>query len=194
VAAVSLAAEEDSPVVAAGSAAVARRGVGDMNFQRIVRHLWIGERAVKRAMPAAVFDRIQAAVHGAEKTTEGQIRVVVEDSLPLRPLLRNLSTRERAIEVFTQLRVWDTHGNSGVLIYLLYADRAVEIVVDRGVNERVGAAVWESICRSMEEAFRAQRFEHGLIEGVDAIGRILGTHFPSTGLHRNELPDRPQII
>jgi uncharacterized membrane protein len=184
----------DSAVAEAGSAAVAHRGAGEMNFSRIIRHLCTGERAVQRALPTRAFDRIQDAVHAAEQSTDGQIRVVVEDSLPLGPLLRNRSTRERALEVFSQLHVWDTHSNCGVLIYVLYADRAVEIIADRGVHDRVGAAAWEGICRSMGQSFRAGRFEAGLVEGVDAIGRILGTHFPFSGRRRNELADRPQII
>ncbi len=165
-----------------------------MNGTRVLRHLWIGERAVQRALPERSFDRIQQAVHAAERETDGQIRVVVEDSLPLSELLRGTSTRERALEVFSRLRIWDTQHNSGVLVYLLFADRAVEIIADRGVHEKVGARVWENLCRAMETEFRGTRFESGLIDGVAAIGRVLSEHFPSTGQRRNELPDRPRLI
>jgi uncharacterized membrane protein len=175
-------------------AVVALRGNGEMNMNRIVRHLWTGDRTVRRSLPDAAFDRIQRAVQAAEQRTQGQIRIVVEDSLPLGPLLRDRSPHERAIEVFTQLRVWDTHSNCGVLIYLLFADRAVEIVADRGVHAHVGSGVWTAICSDMENSFKSGQFERGLVDGVETIGRILADHFPSTGRYTNELPDRPQII
>jgi uncharacterized membrane protein len=181
-------------VAGADSAVAVRRGVGDMNWMRVLRHLWFGERAVQRALPESVFDHIQAVVHEVEAHTRGQIRVVVEDSLPLAMLWRDMDTRVRALAVFAQVGVWDTQDNCGVLIYLLFADRAVEIVADRGAHQRVDPAVWDAICRDMEFEFRAQRFEEGLINGVRAIGRILAEHYPSTGAHANELPDRPRII
>ena len=124
----------------------------------------------------------------------GEVRFAVEASLDLAPLLKGVSARERAVSVFGELRVWDTEENNGVLIYLLLADRDVEILADRGVHAKVGAEGWESICKEMEAEFRQGHFESGAIRGIEAVGRHLRKHFPSRGGDINELPDRPVIL
>ncbi len=149
---------------------------------------------MRRAFPAAAMDDIAAAVHASEARHLGEIRFVVEGALDFPALWRDQSARERALEVFSLLRVWDTEHNNGVLIYLLFADRDVEIVVDRGIDVRVGAAEWERICRTMEEHFRRREFVQGVKAGIQAIDRHLVRHFPAAGENRNELPDRPTML
>ena len=119
---------------------------------------------------------------------------MVEGALDGAPLFRNQPARERALDIFSQLRIWDTAHNNGVLIYLLLADRDVEIVADRGIDAKVGAAGWEKICRAMETDFRAGDFERGVIKGIEAVSRELATHFPRTGGGSNELPDTPVVM
>jgi len=109
-------------------------------------------------------------------------------------LVRGETPRERAIEIFSRLRIWDTEANCGVLIYVLLADRDVEIVADRGIHRRVGDEAWEAICRAMEAQFRERRFVDGAIGGVEAINQLLAQHFPSTGSGPNELPDQPVVL
>ncbi len=110
------------------------------------------------------------------------------------PLFSDQPARERALDIFSQLRIWDTAHNNGVLIYLLLADRNVEIVADRGIDAKVGAAGWEKICTDMETDFKAGNFERGVIKGIEAVSRQLAAHFPAHGVGRNELPDAPVVI
>jgi uncharacterized membrane protein len=165
-----------------------------MSAGRILRHLMQPAWTVRRAFPAHSLEAIRGAIAQSEAGHTGEIRFAVEHALDLRGLLRNLSARERAIDVFSQLRVWDTEHNNGVLIYLLLADRDVEIVADRGIHARVGSQGWEAICRGMEAAFGAGRFEAGVLDGIQAIGEHLRRHFPSAGGGENELPDRPVVL
>ncbi|MEW6313505.1 MAG: TPM domain-containing protein [Pseudomonadota bacterium] len=165
-----------------------------MNFQRALRHLTTGDLAVRRAFPARAMQAIEAAISDTEAAHSGQIRFAVEAALDYAALRRDLGARERAIEVFSQLRVWDTERNNGVLIYLLLADRDVEIVADRGVDALVGAAAWEAICRDMETIFREGRFEEGVVSGIRAVGLHLAKHFPRRAGEINELPDRPVVL
>jgi len=118
----------------------------------------------------------------------------VEASLEWGPLFRGQTARQRAIEVFSRLRVWDTEENSGVLIYLLLADRDVEIVADRGIDARVGAAEWERICKEMESLFRQGRFEEGVVTGIAAITEHLVRHFPARKGDLDELPNAPVVL
>lgn len=165
------------------------------NFRRWLRHERTGARAVRRVLPAEALARLGDVVAQCEKRHRGEIRLAVEAALDL-PLFRDgIPARERALSVFSDLRVWDTEGNNGVLIYLLLADHDVEIVADRGIHEIVGAVGWEEICHAMERSFRLGRFEEGLEEGIRAVSQHLEAHFPATGeADRNELPDEPVVL
>ncbi|TXT20242.1 MAG: hypothetical protein FD134_2947 [Gallionellaceae bacterium] len=165
-----------------------------MSLLRVMRHLSSGRAAVRRAFPPRALDAVERAIRETETRHDGQIRFAVEAALDLSPLLAGQSARERAIEVFSELRVWDTEHNNGVLIYLLLADRDVEIVADRGIHARLGAETWEAICREMEAAFRNGQFEAGVLAGIHAVGEHLARHFPARGDKSNEMPDRPVVL
>jgi uncharacterized membrane protein len=149
--------------------------------------------SVRTAFTREALRNIEQAIRETEAAHEGQIRFVVEHALDFAHLIAGVSARQRAIDVFSQLRVWDTEHNNGVLLYLLLADRDVEIVADRAIHNRVSGG-WEPICRRMEERFRAGEFEVGVIEGIRAIGEHLQEHFPTSGRGPNELPDAPVVI
>jgi uncharacterized membrane protein len=151
--------------------------------------------AVRHTFPEAALTAIEEAIEKSEASHRGEIRFAVEAALNTLPLLKDQSGRERAVEVFSHLRVWDTEHNNGVLVYLLLADRDVEIIADRGINARVRKKEWEGICRQMEAAFVQGQFESGVISGIEAIGRHLREHFPSeAGGGENELSDTPVIL
>ncbi|MFM7275443.1 MAG: TPM domain-containing protein [Gammaproteobacteria bacterium] len=163
-----------------------------MDWLRIVRHLATPPWRVSRVLPEPAMQAVTAAIRASETTHAGQIRVAVECALDLGPLLSGQRARDRAVELFSRLGVWDTEHNNGVLIYLLLADRDMEIVADRGIHARVGTAGWETICRAMEAEFREGRFEQGLLGGIEAVSQQLRTHFPGAG--SGELPDRPVLL
>jgi len=165
-----------------------------MKINRIGRHLLKHHWRVRRLFPPPVLDRIERAIKAGEATHSGQVRFVVEGALDGAPLFRNQPARERALDIFAHLRIWDTAHNNGVLIYLLLADRDVEIIADRGIHAKVGAEGWEKICRAMEVDFARGQFERGVIGGIAAVSRELARHFPPGGVHPNELPDAPVVM
>jgi len=165
-----------------------------MSIKRITRHLLQHHWRAKQVFTPNVVTRIEQAIKQSETTHAGQIRFVVEGALDGTALFRNQPARERALDVFSHLRIWDTAHNNGVLIYLLLADRDVEIVADRGINRRVTQDAWDAICSAMERAFGEGRFEDGAVEGVAAIGELLSQHFPRTAPGPNELPDTPIVL
>ena len=165
-----------------------------MNCKRLLKHLALPPWLVGRSFTPATMQAIEAAIANSERRHLGQIRFAVEASLELAPLWRGMTGRERAVEVFANLRVWDTEHNNGVLVYLLLADRDVEIVADRGIHAAVGAAAWEEICRAMEGALREGQFETAVVQGIEAIGVLLATHFPRHTPGANELPDAPVVL
>jgi uncharacterized membrane protein len=165
-----------------------------MGIKRIGRHLLANRSRVRKAFPAKALAAIERAIKASEATHSGQIRFVVEGALDGAPLLRNQSARARALDIFSQLRIWDTAHNNGVLIYLLLADRDVEILADRGIDAKVSAAEWENICRAMEAEFGKGNFDAGVLKGIEAVSRHLAKHFPKHGAGANELPDAPVVM
>jgi len=163
---------------------------------RILRHRWFDEADVRRALPAEALARIEARVSESERLHGGEIRVCIEAGLPLSYLWRGLSARDRAVMLFGKLRVWDTERNNGVLIYLLLAERTIEIVADRGLNDPVDTARWAEIIRGMRPDFAGGRFEAGLGKAVDAVDALMQQHFPASAAiaDRNELPDAPIVL
>jgi len=165
-----------------------------MGIKRIGRHLLEHHWRVRRIFPPNALAEIEQAIKAGEATHSGQVRFVVEGALDGVPLFRDQPARERALDIFSHLRIWDTAHNNGVLIYLLLADRDVEIVADRGIDAKVGDAGWEKICREMEAEFRAGNFQRGVINGIAAVSQQLATHFPRHGAGPNELPDAPVVM
>jgi uncharacterized membrane protein len=162
---------------------------------RFWRHLFAGTRKTRRDFPAAVLVDIEAATKRCEILHPGEIRFIVEGGLPLAGVFAGVTPRERAIELFAHYRVWDTEHNNGVLIYVLLADRTVEIVADRGVaGGRVPQAEWETCCRIVESHFGAARFSAGSVAGIEAVAAVLAKYPPDRADVGNELPDAPIVI
>ena len=165
-----------------------------MNLKRILRHLAMTQGQVHRAFPHTVLKAIEQAIKASETTHTGEVRFVVEGALEGAPLFSEQTARQRALALFAQLGMWDTEHNTGVLIYLLLADRAVEIVADRGIHAKAGTHAWVAICHDVEAAFKAAKFEGGAVSGIQAVSRQLADHFPAGGRNANELPDKPLVI
>ena len=165
-----------------------------MKLRRIARHLLVPHWFALRPFPASVLARIQSAIGSSEVKHDGELRFAVEGGLHLASLWRGQSPRGRAIELFSQLRVWDTENNSGVLIYIQLVDRRIEIIADRGINAKVAQASWDGICRRMEAAFSHGQYEQGALAAIDEVTALLARHFPPSVINPNELPDRPMVL
>jgi uncharacterized membrane protein YgcG len=162
---------------------------------RILRHRWLDETDSARALDAEALKRLESRIAVSESRHSGEIRLCVEAGLPLSYLWQRATPRQRAAMLFGKLRVWDTEHNNGVLIYLLLAERAIEIVADRGLDRHISRADWDALVATMREAFRAGRFEDGLMQAIAAVDAVLVSRFPLAAgeSNPNELPDRPDI-
>jgi uncharacterized membrane protein len=161
---------------------------------RTLRHLFATRAGTRRRFSDAVMHGIGEAIGAAEKRTSGEIRFVIETALEVPELWSGLTPRERALHVFSSLHVWNTELRNGVLIYVLVADRDVEIVADRAASAAIPPAQWEAACRLMETEFRAGRFAAGARAGVDAVAALLEKHFPVRAVNRDELPNQPVLL
>lgn len=163
-------------------------------MNRYTANLLTTRWALNRTFPSTVLDAIEQAVYHSESRHSGQIRFAIETSLDVPALWRGVTARDRAIQAFSDLRIWDTEANCGVLIYLLLAEHDIEIVADRGYTGRVDEAEWLAVCSRMEADFRAGRYESGAVHGVEMVTEIICRHFPPGAGSVNELPNRPIIV
>jgi len=158
-------------------------------WKRLLSHLLTTRWHLRNAFTPAIMDEIERAIRASERRHAGELRVALEAALGVDDLLAGVTPRERALEVFNELRVWDTEQDNGILVYLLYADHALEIVADRGFNARVDDATWRALCEQATEAFRAGRYGPGLVRLVEEIGALVSRHYPPRPDDMNELPD-----
>jgi len=162
------------------------------DLKRVLKHATAGSRSVRRAFSPAVLLAIQAEIASSEGGHGGEIRCAIENGLSPLAVWRGMTSRQRAIELFAQLGVWDTEHNNGVLIYVLWADHAVEIVADRGFNGRVSEAQWGEICRLMERDLARGECQNAITTAIRMIGELIGQYFPTPD--GNELPDHPVML
>jgi len=163
-------------------------------LRRALRHVMCDRADVHRVLPPPALARIEQAIGEGEARHGGQVCFAIEPALPIGRVWQGMTPRQRALEAFGTLRVWDTEHNDGVLIYVLLADRDVEIVADRGIHAKVGDAAWNDICRVMEKAFGAGRYADGIEEGIRAVSDLLALHSPHVDGERNEIADKPVVL
>jgi uncharacterized membrane protein len=166
----------------------------DGKLKRALRHLFSTGNEAGRAFPPDTLAAIAEAITAGEQTHRGEVRLVVEKSLPLSAVWEGVSNRQRAISLFADYGIWDTEDNCGVLIYVNLADRKVDIVADRGINRRIDAATWQAICNTMTSGFAQGRFHDATLDAVGQVNALLRQHFPANGSRPNELPDKPLML
>jgi uncharacterized membrane protein len=162
--------------------------------KRLLKHLFA--MPSQRLFSADALQRIAAAIAKSETRHTGEVRFAVESALHPRAVLAGMQARDRAHEVFAQLRVWDTRANNGVLLYLLLADHRIEIVADRGFDGLVSAEQWRGACQLVEERLKAGEPEAAVLRGVEALSALVEAHFPREAgyVDENELPDQPHLL
>lgn len=165
-----------------------------MQWRRFFRHLFSTRRRLRHCFPERSLDAIEHAISQTEREHSAEIRFAVEVALDPWQALRGRTPRDRALEVFANLGVWDTEANNGVMIYVLLADRDVEIVADRGFNARVGTEQWSAVCEALKRSFARGDFSAGAVAAVEAVGRLVAPHFPGVPGDRDELPNRPALL
>lgn len=157
-----------------------------------MQHLTATGWGLRRVLDTASLEAIENTIAETERLHGGEIRFAIEANLGAADLMRGVTPRDRALQMFAELGVWDTEANNGVLIYVLWADHDVEIVADRGFNGRVTPEAWAGVCHTMERLFAAGKARQAAVEGILAVGNLIARHYPAAD--RNELPNRPVML
>ena len=165
-----------------------------VNNARLIKHLLLPDWLVQLRFKARNRQQIESAIVSSEKAHDGEIRFAVEASLSLKDLWAGRTARDRALDVFSQLRMWDTEHNNGVLIYFLLADHDFEIIADRGMNAKVTVSEWQVIAQTMEQHCRNGDLTGAVLVGIEAVTALQMRHFPYTGTTADELSNEPVIV
>ena len=161
---------------------------------RVLRHWRSSKADAQRAFPESTLAAAAQAITAGEQTHRGEVRFIVEKSLPTDEVWDGVTNRQRALALFADYGVWDTEDNCGVLIYVNLAEHKVDIVADRGIDRKIDAATWQAVCRTMTEGFRQGKFHDASLAAIEQVNALLREHFPATGARPNELPDRPIML
>lgn len=163
-------------------------------LKRLTRHLRNTSATGRRLFPPATLKAIEATIAAGEKLHRAEMRLVVEPAIPLGQVLQGTTPRERARELFTHYRIWDTEENCGILIYVNLADHKVEIISDRGVSRVLGKAEWQEICHTMTRGFAQGDFHGSTVAALEQLNTLLQARFPAEGSAGHELSNRPLIL
>ncbi len=176
------------------------------SLARTLRHRWLDESDARRVVDPALEERLRSFVAASERRHTGEIRICVEGGLPTSYLWRHwrhgvpMATivRQRATMMFAKLHVWDTPHHNGVLIYLLLAEHAIELVADRGIAERVSPTEWQAMVDRLSAAMREGQVEAGLTRALEEISAVLVATYPESTATPgydaiNRLPDGPVL-
>ena len=172
-------------------------------FFTFFKHRWLDVSDSNRALPDDLLKRLKDRIAASEHRHSGEVRICVEAGLPTSYLWRhfwhktpmNTIMRQRAVMMFSKLRIWDTAQNNGVLIYLLLAERDIELVADRGINRFVDQAEWKAIVKRLSNALHDGKFEDGLTQALEEVSAIIMRHFELQAGEKNpnELPNVPFV-
>lgn len=173
------------------------------NIITLFKHRWLDAADSRKAVPVTMSKNLMMRIAASESRHSGEIRICVEAGLPNSYLWRHFwrktpmktIMRERAVMMFSKLRIWDTEHNNGVLIYLLLAERDIELVADRGINQHVDQTEWKAIVKRLSKALHAGEFEEGLTQALEEVSAIMMQHFEIKAgeSNPNELPNAPYV-
>jgi uncharacterized membrane protein len=163
-------------------------------LSRALRHWKTSAAHGRRAFPQESLAAIAGAITEGERTHRGELRLIVEASMPFDAIWADISNRQRALALFAEHGVWDTEDNCGVLIYVNLAEHKIDIVADRNVNRKIDTATWQAVCRTMTEGFARGQFHGSTLAAVAQVNELLRQHFPANGSRANELPDAPIMM
>ncbi|CUS96084.1 TLP18.3, Psb32 and MOLO-1 founding protein of phosphatase [Candidatus Kryptobacter tengchongensis] len=135
--------------------------------------------------------KISDKISEIEKNTSGEIRVSIREKRSL--MEKKLSIFDMALREFYRLGMDKTKDGTGVLVYILLSEKKLQIVADKGINDKVENETWQKIADKIAEKFKQGKYLDGIIDGLDEIGKILSQNFPIKPDDRNELSNEVEI-
>ncbi|MGB0453671.1 MAG: TPM domain-containing protein [Bacteriovoracaceae bacterium] len=97
---------------------------------------------------------------------------------------------QKAVQLFFSNNLHHTEQRIGVLIMISLLEKRVEILGDKGINEKVDQNFWDQITQKMVKSIKSGNVTQAMNEAILECGVVLEKEFPASGKNPNELPDR----
>jgi uncharacterized membrane protein len=163
-------------------------------LSRLFKHWFTTSAAGRKAFPAATLKAIETAITEGEPLHRAEVRLIVEPALATHMVLQQMTSRQRAVELFSHYRIWDTEENCGVLVYINLADHKVEIVADRAVGRLVSRADWHAVCQTMTHGFAQGAYHDSVVDALAQLNAMLKAQMPADGARANQLSNKPVML
>lgn len=119
---------------------------------------------------------------------EGVDRLIV----PAKIISRKVS--RRAMLFFGEAGLFDTKDRTGILIFISLREKRVELLADKGINDKVSKETWSDIVEDLVADIKEGEMVDGLVKAVENCGERLIEHFPIEPDDVNELSDDVHIL
>ena len=130
-------------------------------------------------------NHVVTAIRAAEIRTTGEIRVYIESHCSY------VNPMDRALEIFTGLKMEKTENRNAVLVYVALKDHQYALYGDQEIYKKTGGpAFWQNAADVLLKYLREEKVGEGLAACVALLGEALATHYPpDPNVEKNELPD-----
>ena len=95
-----------------------------------------------------------------------------------------------ALASFTDQGLHHTRDHTGILILISLLEHRVEVLADRGINEKVSPGTWDEIVHSITAGIKSGNASDAFCKAIERCGDILAAHFPRQADDKDELPNR----
>jgi putative membrane protein len=111
---------------------------------------------------------------------------------------RNLTPKDRVTEAvhlrslaaFTAQGLHYTRAHTGILILASLLEHRVEVLADRGINEKVTAGTWNEIVQILIGGLKSGNACDAYCKAIERCGEILAQHFPRSPDDKDELANK----
>ncbi len=96
---------------------------------------------------------------------------------------------EAAITAFYLNGLHRTRDLTGIIIYVSVFERSVQVLADKGINDKVDPKIWDEVVAMVTEGIKSGKPGEALCQGVRRCGEIITEHFPIKHDDTDELPN-----
>ncbi|MDY6915223.1 MAG: hypothetical protein SVM86_02765 [Candidatus Cloacimonadota bacterium] len=116
------------------------------------------------------------------------------DRLIVPAKVRKDKVHEKALQYFMLSGVSYTRDRTGILIFISYLEKRVELLADSGINQKIEQHEWQNIVDHIVAGIKEDKLTDNLVEAIADCGKILQKHFPIKEDDENELSNNIEIL
>ena len=95
-----------------------------------------------------------------------------------------------ALASFTEHGLHYTKDHTGILLFVSLLEHRVEVLADRGINEKVKPGTWDEVVAILQMGLKSHAACDSFCKAIERCGDMLATHFPRQPDDKDELSNR----